>query len=236
MRGRRLAVGRVDSVGCARVCAHAARDAVREARAHRRHGPRGHVDVGRRVARRPHPRRRSCRAASGRCRRPAATATRITDRLQRRAPADLVARRQVDHVLRVPRRRLRHLGGRARRIESAQADLGRRSTIASRSGRMTARASRSRRTAAIRSAATTTSGRSTIASGELRQLTKHRRRRLHAVVVAGRQGDRVRVDARGRPVGVGGQRRDRRRAEARERRAAASTRRRGARRATSCIT
>ena len=57
-------------------------------------------------------------------------------------------------------------------IEPAQADVGRRSTIASRPGRTTARASPSRRTAATRSAATTTSGRSTSRSGELRQLTK----------------------------------------------------------------
>ncbi len=45
--------------------------------------------------------------------------------LQRRPSAQLVARRQVDRLLRLPRRRLRPLGGRAGRIESAQAHLGR---------------------------------------------------------------------------------------------------------------
>jgi len=43
--------------------------------------------------------------------------------LQRRAPTDMVARRQDDRILRVPRRRLRRLGV-APTDESTQADLG----------------------------------------------------------------------------------------------------------------
>ena len=43
-------------------------------------------------------------------------------------------------------------------------------------------------------------------TGELRQLTKAPSRRLHADLVARRQRDRLRVDARERRVGVGGER------------------------------
>ncbi len=43
------------------------------------------------------------------------------------------------------------------------------------------------------------------------------RRRLHADLVARRQGNRLRLDARGRPVGVGGERRRRHRAQGGER-------------------
>ena len=45
-------------------------------------------------------------------------------RLQRRAPADVVARWPHHRVLRLSRRRLRHLGDQSRRLEPAQADLG----------------------------------------------------------------------------------------------------------------
>ena len=83
-------------------------------------------------------------------------------------------------------------------IEPAQAHLGRRSTIASRPGRTTARASRSRRTAATRSAATTTSGCSTCATGELPPADQGPVRRLHAELVARRQRDCLRLDARER--------------------------------------
>ncbi len=45
-------------------------------------------------------------------------------RLQRRAPAAVVAGRPHHRVLRLSRRRLRHLGDQPRRLQSAQADVG----------------------------------------------------------------------------------------------------------------
>ena len=120
--------------------------------------------------------------------------------------------------------------------QSAQAHVGRRSTIASRSGRTTARASRSRPIAATRSAATTTSGSLDIAQRRAASADESAVRRLHADLVARRQGDRVRVDARRWAVGVGRERGRRHRAQGVDRGAVASTRRRGGRAVRSCIT
>ena len=51
-------------------------------------------------------------------------ATRITDLFNDARQPRLVARRQVDHLLRLPRRRLRPLDDRAGRVRPAQAHLG----------------------------------------------------------------------------------------------------------------
>ena len=84
------------------------------------HGARRHVDVGGGLARRTPPRRRPAGqhlgAAGGRRRGHA-----HHRRLQRRAPAGLVARRPDDRVLRLSRRRLRPVGRDSRRHQPAQA-------------------------------------------------------------------------------------------------------------------
>ncbi len=132
--------------------------------------------------------------------------------LQRRAPADLVARRQVDHLLRLPRRRLRHLGDRAGRIESAQADVG---TV--RRSRTDLVARRHPRRLLVRSRRSARQRLQHLDAGRPQRRAETAdegsRRRFHAVVVARRQGDRVRVGA-GEPAGgMGRHRRHRRRAK-----------------------
>ena len=84
---------------------------------------------------------------------------------------------------------------RPRRLQATSSSRGDRSTIASRSGRTTARASRSPPTAAIPWAATTTSG-CWSRDGRMHPTDDGSGRRLHAHVVARRPGDRVRLDTR----------------------------------------
>ena len=119
---------------------------------------------------------------------------------------------------------------------SSTSSRGDRSTIASRSGRTTARASRSRPTAAIPLGSDYNIWVMDVATGAFTPADDGSGRRLHADLVARRQGDRVRLDARQRAVGVGRERRDGSRAQGDDRRPAASTRRRGVRAVRSSIT
>ena len=132
--------------------------------------------------------------------------------LQRRAAAGLGARRQVDRLFRLPRRRLRPLVDRARWIAAAQADVGR--VRRSRAGLVARRHARRLlvrpRQSARQRLQHLDHGRS---DGRIPSADESTVGRLHAVLVARRQGNRLRLGARRGSVGVGRQRGRRDRAQ-----------------------